>query len=160
MSIAKTSTLPIVTWRGDLLVTRDEKSWQWQRAGQVTVYLDVSGSMHPYLPAALDGLLHHASSVRWPLWAFSTEVHAATLAELRHGQVRSTGGTDLRCVARHLAQVRTRRALIVTDGDVGRVSGRDAEALRALRLGVVLCGASEAPDLAGLGAMVTCVPAS
>jgi predicted metal-dependent peptidase len=126
----------------------------------VTVYLDVSGSMHDLLPAALDGLLHHAQSVRWPLWAFSTEVHAASLADLRAGRTRSTRGTDLRCVARHLAQTRARRALIVTDGDVGRVNGHDAEVLRATRLGVVLCGAARAPDLAGLGARVVCVPSA
>ncbi len=30
--IALTADLPIVSWYGDLVITRDEKSWQWQRA--------------------------------------------------------------------------------------------------------------------------------
>jgi dipeptidyl aminopeptidase/acylaminoacyl peptidase len=30
-----TSELPIVTWRGDMVIVRDEKSWQWKQNGKV-----------------------------------------------------------------------------------------------------------------------------
>jgi hypothetical protein len=30
-----TSKLPILTWYGDVMIVRDEKSWQWQRAGKL-----------------------------------------------------------------------------------------------------------------------------
>ena len=56
--------------------------------------------------------------MRWPIQGFSTQVHAVTRAELAAGRFRSTGGTDIACVARHLLRERVRRAVIITDGDV------------------------------------------
>jgi hypothetical protein len=88
-----------------------------QPAGSVQVYLDVSGSMNPFLDALVALLAGFSSHIRKPLWAFSTQVHPARIVagEL---QTSSTGGTMLGCVYQHIRQTRPRKALIVTDGFV------------------------------------------
>jgi hypothetical protein len=86
-------------------------------AGSVQIYLDVSGSMNPFLDALVALLAGFSSHIRQPLWAFSTQVHPARIVggEL---QTSSTGGTMLGCVYRHIRQTRPPKALIVTDGFV------------------------------------------
>jgi hypothetical protein len=79
---------------------------------------------------------------------FSTEIHDATLAELRSGMCHSTGGTDITCVGRHMEQKRIRRAVILTDGYVGPPAGQIAKWLTGAVLGVALTpGNSTRADL-------------
>jgi hypothetical protein len=104
-----------------------------QTAGQVTVYLDVSGSMTAWLPVLLEALTASAALVRWPLFGFSTEVHAVTRGDLAAGRFRSTGGTHIACVARHLVESRASRAVVITDGDVQEIPSALAEKLRRAR---------------------------
>ena len=101
-----------------------------QAAGEVAVYLDVSGSMASWLPVLLEALTESAALVRWPLFGFSTEVHPVTRAELAAGRFRSTGGTHIACVARHLVESRVPRAVVITDGDVQEIPSALAERLR------------------------------
>lgn len=89
--------------------------------GRVTVYLDVSGSMSAWLPVLLDALSASAPIVRWPLQGFSTQVHPISREEIAQGRFRSTGGTHIGCVARHLIDRQVRRAVVITDGDVQEV---------------------------------------
>jgi hypothetical protein len=86
-------------------------------AGSVQIYLDVSGSMNPFLDALIALLSGFSSHIRQPLWAFSTQVHPARIVggEL---QTSTTGGTMLGCVYQHIRQTRPAKALIVTDGFV------------------------------------------
>jgi hypothetical protein len=102
-----------------------------RRAGRVAVYLDVSGSMAPWLPVLLQALTDTAALVRWPVYGFSTVVHPLGRSDLAAGRVRSNGGTDIACVADHLLQHRIRRAVIVTDGGVQSLT---EEQLRRLRV--------------------------
>jgi hypothetical protein len=104
-----------------------------QLAGQVAVYLDVSGSMAAWLPVLLEALTESAALVQWPLFGFSTEVHPVTRAELAAGRFRSTGGTHIGCVARHLVESRVPRAVVITDGDVQAIPTALAERLRRAR---------------------------
>lgn len=104
-----------------------------QPAGLVTVYLDVSGSMAPWLPVLLEALTQSSALVRWPLLGFSTEVHPVTRAELAAGRFRSTGGTHIACVARHLLDQRVARAVVLTDGDVQYIPSALAGRLRRSR---------------------------
>jgi len=104
-----------------------------QRAGQVAVYLDVSGSMAAWLPVLLQALNDSAAVVRWPVYGFSTTVHPLTRRDLAAGRVRSDGGTDIACVAEHLLQQRIRRAVIVTDGEVQRFARGQLRRLRDAR---------------------------
>jgi hypothetical protein len=104
-----------------------------ERAGQVAVYLDVSGSMEAWLPVLLQALTDAAALVRWPLLGFSTEVHPVTRAELAAGRFQSTGGTHIACVAQHLADSGARRAVVITDGDVQQIPAALADRLRRER---------------------------
>lgn len=86
-------------------------------AGSVQIYLDVSGSMNSFLDALVALLGSFANHIRQPLWAFSTEVHPARIVGAKL-QTRTTGGTQLGCVYRHILRTRPERALVVTDGFV------------------------------------------
>ncbi len=131
-----------------------------QDSGQVNVYLDVSGSMASWLPLLLDALSSAAALVRWPVFGFSTQVHPITRAELAAGSYRSTGGTDIACVAQHLVDTGAKRALIVTDGEVQEIPARLFERLRrsgpCVQVGLIDGG--RADFCARLGWSVTALP--
>jgi hypothetical protein len=59
---------------------------------------------------------------------------------------KSTGGTDIRCVTRHMARHRVRRAVLLTDGYVGSADAVGCETLRRARLGVAYIGAHISRD--------------
>jgi hypothetical protein len=96
----------------------------WRRqvpAGQrVHVYLDVSGSMDGVKNALYGAILDSQAYVHPTVHLFSTEVADVSLSELRAGVCKSTGGTNIVCVATHMEANRVRRGLIVTDGWVGK----------------------------------------
>lgn len=110
------------------------------RAGgdRVHVYVDVSGSVAALVPALYGALLACRDLVHPVVHAFSTRVVDLTLGELRSGRVQTTGGTDVSCIAAHMRERRLRRAVIVTDGYVGRPTGADAATLREAGIAVVL----------------------
>ena len=132
-----------------------------QMAGQVAVYLDVSGSMAAWLPVLLDALTESAALVQWPLFGFSTEVHPVTRADLAAGRFRSTGGTHIGCVARHLIASQVKRAVVITDGDVQAIPTALAERLRRARprVRVGLLDGCNGRFCASLGWPVTAMPA-
>ena len=104
----------------------------------VTLYVDVSGSMDHYLPLLLPALHPLVNFLEFPIRAFSNQVLPATRRELLEGRFRTTSGTDIRCVTRDMVNRRIRRAVIITDGYVGRVPAKHVDRLRASRLAVVL----------------------
>lgn len=142
-------------WQG--VLHRDGR----EPAGQVAVYLDVSGSMAAWLPVLLEALTDSAALVQWPLFGFSTEVHPVTRAELAAGRFRSTGGTHIACVARHLVESRTSRAVVITDGDVQEIPSALAERLRRARprVRVGLLDGCDGSFCARLGWPVARIPA-
>jgi hypothetical protein len=130
-------------------------------AGQVTVYLDVSGSMASWLPVLLAALTESAALVRWPLFGFSTEVHPVTRAELAAGRFQTRGGTHIACVARHLVESRVARAIVITDGDVQEIPSALAKRLARTkpRVRVGLLAGCDGGFCARLGWPVTRMPA-
>lgn len=142
-------------WQGRLL--QEDR----QPAGQVAVYLDVSGSMASWLPVLLDALTESAALVRWPLFGFSTKVHPVTRAELAAGRFRSTGGTHIACVARHLVESRVARAVVITDGDVQQIPSALADRLRRAkpRVRVGLLDGCDGSFCARLGWPIARIPA-
>ena len=92
------------------------------KTGQVQVYLDVSGSMHGELPDLLAVLASFHGYIQRPLYAFSTEVVPAKIVR---GELvaKTSGGTSIECVLRHVEKTRPRVALVVTDGYVEAVEG-------------------------------------
>ena len=104
------------------------------RRGQVHVYLDVSGSMDGVIRPLYAAL---ASLTPWlapRVQLFSTQVKAIPLADLHQGKLLTTGGTHIDCVTDHLLEQQVERALIVTDGWVGRVASEHAHALKKRRV--------------------------
>lgn len=133
----------------------------WQRCGQITVYLDVSGSMTARLPVLLDTLRACADLVRWPLMGFSTEVHPLSRADLADGRFRTTGGTDIACVAEHILATGVHRAVVITDGVVREVPASLLQRLQrnAVRVCVGLPEGCDAAFAARAGWPVIRLPA-
>lgn len=107
---------------------------------RVRVYLDVSGSMTDVRSALYGAILDSGRYVHPTVHLFSSKVADVSLEDLRRGACKTTGGTDIACVAAHIDANRVKRALIVTDGWVGRPSGRHREILVGARLAVAFLG--------------------
>ena len=119
------------------------------RAGErVHVYLDVSGSVSGYVGVLAAAIRDCSALVHPVVHAFSTVVADASLADLAAGQFRTTGGTDVACVAEHARTHGVRRAVLLTDGYVGRAHGVDAETLSGMRIGAAYTVAPAPDDLA------------
>lgn len=136
------------------LLHEGQTSLRRRRRGgdRVHIYLDVSGSMNgllgPLYAAALDceDLLHPQVHL------FSSRVVDISLADLRAGRCESTGGTSIAVVAEHMERQRIRRALVVTDGWVGKPHGQHHQTLAMARLAVAYMG--EQPNTDDLSAVV------
>jgi hypothetical protein len=116
---------------------------------RVHVYVDVSGSMQGIREALYGAVLDCAAYVHPQVHLFSTRIAEATLEQVRRGHCSSTGGTDIRCVTRHMAAHGVRRAVVLTDGEVGSPDAAGAQVLRRVRLGVAYTGPNAATrDLA------------
>jgi hypothetical protein len=82
---------------------------------------------------------------------FSTKIADVSLDEVRKGIVKSTGGTDIGCVANHMAANGVMRACLATDGWVGRPGGRHLGTLAKAKLAVAYAGDTvNTSDLAGV----------
>jgi hypothetical protein len=116
---------------------------------RVHVYPDVSSSMQGIREALYGAVLDSAAYMHPQVHLFSTRIAEATLEQVRRGHCSSTGGTDIRCVTRHMAAHGVRRAVVLTDGEVGSPDAAGAQVLRRVRLGVAYTGANAATrDLA------------
>lgn len=92
-----------------------------EKPSRAFVYLDVSGSMFNYLSYLLHLLLPYVANKRAEVFQFSTVVKPLPYADLRSGQMTTTGGTNINCVLSHLVSVEPKvdKVLILTDGAVG-----------------------------------------
>ena len=107
---------------------------------RVHVYLDVSGSMDAVKASLYGAVMDSAEYVHPVVHLFSTRIADISLPELRRGICKSTGGTDICCVARHMETNRIRRALIITDGWVGTPRGQSARTLSDTKLAIAFLG--------------------
>jgi hypothetical protein len=113
------------------------------RSGErVHVYLDVSGSMDAIKGPLYGAVLDCQAFVFPTVHLFSTKVADVSLAELRKGVCKTTGGTAIACVANHMAINRVHRALLVTDGWVGKPTGEHHHTLHEARLAVAFMGSN------------------
>jgi hypothetical protein len=119
------------------------------RAGErVHVYLDVSGSVAPVVSVLAAAVRDCSAFVHPVIHAFSTVVADASIADLASGRFRTTGGTDIACVAEHARANGVRRAVIVTDGFVGTPVGAAADTLAGMRLAAAYTSHNVPADLA------------
>lgn len=107
---------------------------------RVHVYVDVSGSMEGIKGPLYGAVLDCQALVHPKVHLFSTQVAEVTPAQMRAGVCRSTGGTDIQCVTRHMARHKVKRAVVLTDGYVGQAGPAGAQWLKAARLGVGYLG--------------------
>jgi hypothetical protein len=120
-----------------------------KQGGQVHLYLDVSGSVDAIVPT-LYAAIKPLSEYLYPkLHLFSTLIRDISLAELHKGVCLSDGGTDIAPVINHIIDHNVSRALLVTDGYVGKVSEGDGALLakRNVRLVAVLTPGGWKQDL-------------
>jgi hypothetical protein len=111
------------------------------RAGErLHVYMDVSGSMEAVKKSLYGAVLDCREYVHPTIHLFSTKISDISLEELRRGVCKSTGGTDIACVAAHMSANRVRRSLIVTDGWVGTPLGEHRTTLANAMLAVAFLG--------------------
>ncbi len=127
---------------------------------RVHLYLDVSGSMRWCLPAVYAALAPLGDLVHPQVHLFSTAVHDVELRALLRGACVSTGGTDIAPVTSHLLAQRVRRAVLLTDGVVGRVPPEHARRLAkcGARCAVVLTANGDARFADVLAARVWRLP--
>jgi hypothetical protein len=109
---------------------------------QVHVYLDVSGSMEHVIKALYGAVVDCQALVYPTVHLFSTKIADIPLLELKLGKYISTGGTDIACVAEHMDKHKVNRALLVTDGWVGKPKGPHLETLTRSKLAVAYLGNS------------------
>lgn len=115
---------------------------------RVHVYLDVSGSVTGLVPALYGAVLACRACVHPVVHLFSTRVVDATLQQLREGYCKTTNGTCIECVGEHMVQHRVRRAVLVTDGYVGKPGASTMAVLQNAVLGVALTpGSRQREDL-------------
>ena len=107
---------------------------------KVHVYVDVSGSMEGVKDALYGAILDSRKWVHPNVHLFSTEIADVNLDEVQKGIVRSTGETDISCVANHMAANGIRRACLITDGWVGRPGGEHFHTLSRAMLAVAYAG--------------------
>jgi hypothetical protein len=98
--------------------------------------------MDSVLRALYAAVLDSKDMVFQPVHLFSTKVVDVTLAQMRSGKCKSTGGTAIECVAEHIATHKVSRALLITDGWVGKPQGVHLETLSRTRLAVAYLGSS------------------
>jgi len=114
---------------------------------RVHVYLDVSGSVQGLVPALYGAVLACGERVHPVVHLFSTRVADVTLQQLRQGFCSTTNGTCIECVGEHMVRNRVRRAVMVTDGFVGKPGASTHAALEEAVLGVALTQGGARQDL-------------
>ena len=111
----------------DPLLHRGEVSTRRLRpAGAAVIYLDVSDSMGDMVHRLHAALVPLRRLLAAEVYVFSTTVERYARDAFISGRVQTTGGTDITPVLKHLTALATsgavRRALLLTDGDVGTPS--------------------------------------
>jgi hypothetical protein len=101
---------------------------------RVHVYVDVSGSMAAALPGVYSALTPLLDCVEPAIHLFSTELVDVSHTDLRRGITASTGGTEIDAVTGHVLAHNVRRAVILTDGWVGRIPSQHVVDLKAKRV--------------------------
>lgn len=120
---------------------------QRQQITPVHVYLDVSGSATPFIASLCRAVLSCRDLVFPRVHLFSTRIDTVPVRSLTSGSLRSWCGTDIRCVLQHMKSQNIRRAVILTDGYVGRPDSSWEAFLRECTIAVALTPGGSLSDL-------------
>jgi len=105
-------------------------------ADRVHLYVDVSGSMTGIKDAIYGALIDCREWVHASVHLFSNSISDVSHDDIRKGIVKTTGGTDVACIAEHMKANGVRRACIITDGWVGEPRGGHHATMSKAKLGV------------------------
>lgn len=97
-----------IMWRHEKVVYR-------KKPELMPIYLDVSGSMHSYLPEIMKMIVNVDEDIDF-VWGFSNVVEQHTMEELKQGKIKGTGGTDFDCVINHAKENNFSHIVLITDG--------------------------------------------
>jgi hypothetical protein len=103
---------------------------------RIHIYVDVSGSMDAIKGAIYGAVLDCEQLIFPKIHLFSTQVNDISVRQLRSGYCKSTGGTDIDCVVKHMRAHQVKNALLLTDGFVGEPTGELKTYFQKVRLGV------------------------
>ncbi len=110
---------------------------------QAYVYLDVSGSVIKNLKDTLPLLLKPLKNKECKVFSFSTEVEELSYENLKKGEYKTTGGTDINCVFDHFFNLKKKergnKILILTDGDTGQILNRNISLINEYKI-QIYCG--------------------
>lgn len=129
-------------------------------SGAADVYIDVSGSMSPYISHLYGALTRLHVHIAPDVAMFSTQVKRIALPALMQGYCETTGGTDISCVMEDITRRCAKKVLIVTDGYVGSPAEQHVKALRAkgTEARVLLTPKGWREDLQGIAARMDELP--
>ena len=101
------------------------------------IYLDVSGSMIAEIDQLITLLNSFRDKIKKPLWAFSDEVCPAVF---RNGSLefKTSGGTQIGCVFRHIREKKIKKCLIVTDGYVEEIDQKMLSGIDTAGISVIV----------------------
>ncbi|NJL57050.1 VWA domain-containing protein, partial [bacterium] len=127
------------------------------------IYLDVSGSMGDVLPRLLTLIIPYVRKGLAEVYQFSTVVEPLPWQHLKTGYVRTTGGTNINCVAEHILQAypNVRRSIILTDGYTGEPDESLKQKLRETNIKlfvIVPAEDSTTDDLKDVATSMTVLP--
>jgi hypothetical protein len=130
---------------------------------RANIYLDVSGSMNHLLPHLLGMLAPYVRRGDAVVFQFSTQVEQVTFEQLKNGKIRTTQGTDIACVMKHLLDAApvVRRALILTDGYTGVPHPEAVRQMREKKIAihvVLPSGNTNKTDLQGIAKSMSILP--
>jgi hypothetical protein len=108
-SPSKMDLLKLKTWGIPPTMWTAPKVGRKRGEVSVAIYLDLSGSVTEYLPRIMKKEIQL-------IFGFSNIVEDHTLNQLRRGEIKTTGGTDFNCIARHLLENKYKKCVIITDG--------------------------------------------
>jgi len=123
--------------------------------------MDVSGSMSEAIGYIATALKERHKDGDVKLYAFSTVVDEVTPQKIKQG-IKNTFGTDINCILNHLTSMdkkkRPKKALIVTDGFVGKANPLSLNNLKGLKFIVGLTTNGIDGELKSLGADIYRLP--
>lgn len=104
----------------------------------VSIYIDVSGSMNPYIAHVSNAVISCSQYLNEELFLFSTKISTINIHEFRKGSYNTTNGTDIAAVARHIHENKIQTAVILTDGFVGPVPKKYLHTCRNTAIQIIL----------------------
>lgn len=133
---------------------------QGKAGSRACVYLNVSGSMKPFLRHLYGALAPLSEQLEPHVQLFSTKVVRVPVSALRQGIAITSGGTDGNAALADALARGKKRILFVTDGYVGRLDESLVRRLKARRVEVLvlLTPGGWRPDLAPVATLVTELP--